>query len=329
MTKQFNNKFQYFIGFSALTIAICSAFFSVYGIGNLFSGASKSAMIMAISLELGKLAATTFLYRYWKKSTKLIKIYLTLSVITLMIITSAGIFGFLSSAYQKSSLEFKLSQEQIVSKESSKGFYINQIKSSEDRIGLLNDVRKVQESRLSEALTNVFLSRNPIQLQQIQEQTIKLIDQSNGDIKDENDKIEQYKNQIQSISEDVDKMKMTSIGKKDIQTFKFLSDALHVDLDTVVKWFILCLICVFDPLAIALILAYNIVLFNRIDNISTDDSKTQVEPIVVPQPNVKENINTEAPIMKELEPIPNENPPVSQPQPVVEADNFFKGMFKQ
>lgn len=268
--------FPTFLGFTALLIALCAAFFSVYGIGSLFAGATISAMIMAGSLEIGKLVATTFLYRYWKKTVGIVKLYLTLAVISLMAITSAGIFGFLSAAYQKSSLEFKLNQERIFSIEQSKSFYTNQIQLSENRIKILNDTRSVQEARLSEALTNIFLARNPIQLQQIQQQTIKLIDQTNEDIKSENTKIEQSRNQILSIDEKVNLMKLGEAEKKDIQTFKFLADALGTDLDVIAKWFIISLIFVFDPLAIALILAYNVVVYKK----ENDETPKSTEPTV-------------------------------------------------
>ncbi len=178
----------------------------------------------AVVDDLGKLVATTFLYRYWKKTVALVELYLTAAVISWMLITSVGTFWFLSAAYQKSSWEFKLNQEKIVSTDQSKGYYTNQIQLSANRIKVLNQTRVVQESRLSEALTNTLLSRNPIQLQQIQQQTIKLIDQSNEDIKNENDKIERSRNQIMNIDEKVNVMKLGASEKKDIQTFKFLAD---------------------------------------------------------------------------------------------------------
>ena len=80
----------------------------------LFSGSAIASMIMASSLEIGKLVATTFLYRYWKSSQLLLKTYLILAVLALMFITSIGIFGYLTSAYQQSSIENKLSEEKIV-----------------------------------------------------------------------------------------------------------------------------------------------------------------------------------------------------------------------
>jgi len=100
--------FERIVGLSSLFIASCAAFFSIIGIGMLFSGSAIASMIMASSLEIGKLVATTFLYRYWKKSQLLLKTYLILAVVSLMFITSLGIFGYLTSAYQQSSIENKL-----------------------------------------------------------------------------------------------------------------------------------------------------------------------------------------------------------------------------
>jgi len=334
-----NKRFPLFLGFTALLIALCAAFFSVYGIGSLFAGAAISAMIMAGSLEIGKLVATTFLYRYWQKTIGLVKLYLTIAVIALMVITSAGIFGFLSAAYQKSSLEFKLNQERISSIEQSKGFYTNQVQLSENRIKILNQTRTVQEARLSEALTNTFLARNPIQLQQIQQQTIKLIDQANEDIKLENSKIEQSRNQMLSIDEKVNTMKLGAAEKKDIQTFKFLADALGTDLDTVAKWFIISLIFVFDPLAIALILAYNVAVYRDVIKSNVEvktDVKREIEekkePMVIsseiqeviPPANEKE-IKTEE--VLNISNITESNTPKTNVP--TEMDDYYKRMFKQ
>lgn len=339
-----NKRFPLFLGFTALLIALCAAFFSVYGIGSLFAGAAISAMIMAGSLEVGKLVATTFLYRYWQKTVGLVKLYLTLAVLALMIITSAGIFGFLSAAYQKSSLEFKLNQERITSIEQSKSFYTNQVQLSENRIQILNQTRTVQEARLSEALTNTFLVRNPIQLQQIQQQTIKLIDQANEDIKVENSKIEQARSQMLGVDEKVNSMKLGAAEKKDIQTFKFLADALGTDLDTIAKWFIVSLIFVFDPLAIALILAYNVAVYRREDDRIIEKPKSVVEPEVKKELEIVGPVETK-PVVQEIrhtnqDEVKNEeslnisqetvsNETVIEHQNPQSMDDYYKRMFKQ
>ena len=163
--------FERLLGFSSLFIATCAAFFSIVGIGMLFSGSAVAAMIMASSLELGKLVATSFLYRYWNKTKTFLKLYLTTSVIVLMIITSLGIFGYLSSAYQQSSIENQLIEQKIQLIEEQKISIKDKIFTSKGRIANVTQLRNSQETRLSQSMTNVLIARNPIQLRQVQQQT--------------------------------------------------------------------------------------------------------------------------------------------------------------
>ena len=92
----------------AMAIAGCAAFFSVKGIGLLFAGSFLSVVIMASTLEAGKLIAASFLYRKWRDLTWWIKMYLTSAVVLLMVITSIGIFGFLSDAYEQTKTKVDL-----------------------------------------------------------------------------------------------------------------------------------------------------------------------------------------------------------------------------
>jgi len=251
-------RFDRLLGFIALTIAFVAAFFSVYGIASLFAGAFIATAIMASSLEVGKLVGVTFLYRYWDKTTILLKTYLLIASLGLMLITSIGIFGYLSSAYQQSAMKYTANQEKIIMVESQKPFYQSAIQQSEKRIQSLTDARVLQENRLSSAMTNAFISRNPIQLKQLQDQTVSLIEQASADIKVESGNIQENQTKLMSINEDVNKMKFEGTGNKDIQTFAFVAEQFGTTLDKVAKWFIITLIFVFDPLAVALILAYNI-----------------------------------------------------------------------
>lgn len=250
--------FDILVGLTALLIAGAAAFFSVYGISTLFSGAFFASIIMASSLEIGKLVTVTFLYRYWSKIKIYLRIYLSLALLVLMVVTSLGIFGYLSAAYQKSSLDYKATQEKISMMESQRPFYENLISQSESRIKTLSDARVVQETRLSEAMTNAFLSRNPLQLKQLQEQNISLIEQANEEIKNENNKIESNQQKIMDLSANINNLRFDQDGHKDIRTFKFVAEQFNTELDKVAKWFIITLIFVFDPLAIALVLSYNI-----------------------------------------------------------------------
>ena len=251
----------------------------------LFSGSAIASMIMASSLEIGKLVATTFLYRYWKKSQILLKTYLILAVLALMFITSLGIFGYLTSAYQQSAIENKLSEEKIVYIQDQKKMFDDKINNSKKRIENITKLRTSQEERLNESMTNVIISRNPIQLAQIQQSTKEFIDKSEKDIENENNKIQLSIDEMQKLDKQISDIKLQGSGKKDLQTFKFVADEFGVDINKVVKWFIICLISVFDPLAICLLLAYNTTLGDVIyvkDIIKKEEPKNEptVEEIV-------------------------------------------------
>ena len=99
--------FPYLVGLSALLVAGSAAFYSVFGLSKLFSGATFAVIIMAGSLEFAKLVSASFLYRYWTKVNGWLKYYMTIGVVILVLITSAGIFGFLSNAYQGATVAFE------------------------------------------------------------------------------------------------------------------------------------------------------------------------------------------------------------------------------
>ena len=95
------------LGFSAAVVSITGAFFSISGLTKLFSGAPIAVMVMAGALELAKMVSASFLHRNWSQMHFIMKFYLSLAVGILMCITSLGIFGYLSFAYQNTSMELK------------------------------------------------------------------------------------------------------------------------------------------------------------------------------------------------------------------------------
>ena len=105
--------FKYLIGAAAFFIAGCSAFFSVRGLGLLFVGSASAVMIMAASLEIGKLVAASFLYRYWQDISRPLRVYLTLAVLTLIGITSLGNYGFLARAYERTHTRVAVLEDQV------------------------------------------------------------------------------------------------------------------------------------------------------------------------------------------------------------------------
>jgi len=91
--------FKHLIWGSAILVAFCAALFSITGIATLFSAKFWAVAAMAASLEIGKLLMASYLYRWWKLTPRLLKTYSIIAVVILMIITSIGIYGYLSAAY--------------------------------------------------------------------------------------------------------------------------------------------------------------------------------------------------------------------------------------
>ena len=236
------------LGFSSLFVAGCAAYFSVLGIATLFAGNFLQVAIMASSLELGKLVATSYLYRFWNKTTWWLKFYLCVAVLTLMAITSVGIFGYLSAAYQVNSGKFEQIDNKIELIQNQKTALDVEIDQLNKRTETLNEIRIAQEKRVEEA-GNYKTPR---------EQAYTAIEKANEEIESISDKLQNLRDQKFQKDNEVLVLKQ-EVGKaKDIGTFMFVANAINKPLDSVVTAFIAILICVFDPLSVCLILAFNV-----------------------------------------------------------------------
>lgn len=253
------------LSLSALLVAGSAAYFSVLGIATLFSGSYYQVMIMAASLELGKLVATSYLYRYWKATNFLLKTYLVVAVLVLMAITSMGIFGYLSAAYQVNSSNFAQIDSRIELLEQQKSSFDKEIEQANSRIDTLNKSRASQEQRLPNMSSK---SAQPIykdielagqEIQKLTERTTSL-----QDLKTEKD------NEIITLKQEIAKA-------NDIGTFRFVAQAIEKPLDSVVSMFICVLIGVFDPLAVALVLAFNVATNKKLKDFNEDEPMSEQE----------------------------------------------------
>lgn len=234
------------LALSAFVIAGVAAYFSVYGIATLYAGAFISVLVMAGALEVGKLVATSFLYRYWHKTNLLLKTYMLIAIMTLMGITSMGIFGFLTAAYQTSLIEYSQAETQQDFLISQKAILEKELASLTMRVDTLNQSRLAQEQRLPSMSRR---SAAPVY----------------EDIKKSGEEITQARSRMNQIFEEVKALDLQTLeaqkqsGKqKDIGTLKYAAELFNTDINTIVKWFTVAIIIVFDPLAIALVLAYNV-----------------------------------------------------------------------
>lgn len=238
--------FRLLLFLSSMFVASCAAYFSILGIATLFAGSYYQVMIMAGALEFGKVIGTSFLYRYWTKTTWWLRTYLTLSILVLMAITSIGIFGYLSAAYQVNSLKFTGIDSRVTLLEQQKTSLDAEISQINSRIETLNKSRESQEKRL------------PSMSRQAAVPIYADIERSAIEIKDLSMRTQTLQTLKFKTDEEITALKTETTKAKDIGTFKFIAEQVNKPLDTVVIWFICLLIAVFDPLAIALLLAYNI-----------------------------------------------------------------------
>jgi hypothetical protein len=243
---------------TATFVALCAAVFSVTGIAKLFAGAAITVAIMASALELGKIVSISFLYQYWGEIPKALKYYLTTASFILMIITSAGIYGYLSSAYAKvAATPLQLSAD--ISTTTSKVTSIEQdISRKNTRLNQLISLRSQQETRLDNLIGKSQTGNTSI-VRSTQAQLAQ-VDKNVTDLQKEITVLSSTKDSLSAISTSK-QVEIETNG--DIGTFVYIAKTLGVQLDTVVKWFTLIIVLVFDPLAVALVIAINFLLKNQ------------------------------------------------------------------
>jgi hypothetical protein len=275
--------FPYVVLIAALTLAASAAYYSVYGISKLFSAAAVAVAIMAGTLEASKLIAATYLHRYWKKINFLLKFYLTSAVIILMIITSIGIYGFLTAAYQTTANELFVMDKEIAVIEMKKSRYQEQLNGYiEEKSQLANSI-----TELTKGLSNNKVQWRDKETGQIitstSSKTRKVLQTQLNDFKLQRDKISL---KIESLTDSVTKLDIrvldiqsNSTVTNEIGPLKYVSELLDRPMNQVVNWFILIFIFVFDPFAVILLIsankAFDITTSNENEKIIIDDDETE------------------------------------------------------
>ena len=252
----------FLIAFSALSVSASAAFYSVFGLSKLFAGASTQVIIMAGSLEFAKLVVASLLYQYWNEINKALKIYLSIAVFILMVITSGGIYGFLSGAYQETATKSEFLDKSLA---------VLQVKQNrfEDN---KNDLM-IEKSQLNNTINELRTSlSNPTQVQYIDRESGQLITTTSSStrkalqkelestILDRNNinlKLESVQDSIMRLDTDLLNLEMDNEEQRELGPLKYLSDMTNTPMDKVVNWFLLLIVFVFDPLAIALVVTAN------------------------------------------------------------------------
>jgi hypothetical protein len=306
----------------SVLIAGTAAFFSVRGIGLLFAGSFLPVVVMASSLEIGKLFAVSFLYRKWTTMPRMLRLYLSVATLLLIVITSLGIFGFLSDAYQDTRNKVNFYESKITSlsnqninlkqqiedgkdvskdKQTNTNTNIDRYKNIYDEFVSQQNITKQSYTDQLTAMDKAIellrsekgglFSNNKKRIQEMEDQQspvrAELMDKVNAI--DLNIKTE-YQNFLQKVDQSqstqtidfdaqprIDQIEKNdaeilslrgSIHNTDIGSFKFIADAFNIEVDTAVKWFIIMIVVVFDPLAMCLIIGYNVYVYGSVTHVS-------------------------------------------------------------
>jgi len=261
--------FPFFVLVSALSVSASAAFYSVTGLSKLFAGASLEVLIMASTLEIAKLIVASLLYQYWNEINKTLRFYLSLSVGVLIIITSMGIYGFLSSAYQETSTKYDITQKEINILELKKERFTEDRNSlinektqldngiNELRNGLANNVIQYKDPETGEIITTTSSSTRRV----LENQLTEAVERRNGIT----NKLEAVTESITSIDIKILNTETNSDVAAELGTLKYISKLINKPMGEVVNILLLVIIFVFDPLAISLVIAANF-LFDNLKN---------------------------------------------------------------
>ncbi len=261
MQKLKRNLFPSIIALSALSVSLSAAFYSVSGLSKLFAGASFEVIIMAGSLEVAKLVIASLLYQYWSTLNKYLRTYLTVATVVLVLITSMGIYGFLSAAYQDTYRQLTVKENQTAFLEQKKQFYENdvfrydeELKRISTNISTLSNARsqsiQVRDTSVAGGVrTTISTSELRMAAKRIE-------------VEEENRKNVQKKREIVADSLQKYQLAILELDNNtdvagELGPLQYLSGLTNTPMDKIINILLLVIIFVFDPLAISLVVAAN------------------------------------------------------------------------
>ncbi len=253
--------FPFIITFSALSVSASAAFYSVSGLSKLFAGASFEVIIMAGSLEVAKLIVASLLYQYWDTINKLLRIYLTVATVILVVITSMGIYGFLSAAYQDTYRQLTIKDNQIGFLDQKREFYEKDVKRYDlelERIS--NNIATLSNAKASSIQVRDTASSTGFR-QTISTTELRL-SQQRINVEEENRqsvqaKREQVADSLQKYQLEILELENNSEVAGELGPLQYLSELTGVPMNKIINYLLLVIIFVFDPLAISLVVAAN------------------------------------------------------------------------
>jgi hypothetical protein len=252
--------FPYLIALTALSVSTSAAYYSVTGLSKLFAGASLAVMIMAGSLEVAKLVIATILHQYWTTMNKVLRLYLTLATIILILITSAGIYGFLSSAYQETATKSTIVDKQVELLESRKSSF-EKIKTQyeTEKQSITENISNLRNALGNNTQSYVDRDGNVITYSSSANRRVFEQQLETAVAKDEKltEKIQTLNDSILNLETQAVAASSNSELASELGPLKYLSSLTGKSMDQIINILLLVIIFVFDPLAISLVVVAN------------------------------------------------------------------------
>ena len=252
--------FPLLIAFSALSVSTSAAFYSVSGLSKLFAGAAFAVIVMAASLEIAKLVIASLLYQYRKTIPRFLKYYLSIACFVLILITSMGIYGFLSAAYQETAaksgtIDAKISLVEV-KRDNVKGQLLvyNEEKSSiNEAVSSLRTGLSTNKIQYTDTLGNVITTTSRATRRALEKQLDQAIERQTVI----NSKVDILNEQLFEYETEIVEIKTSDSVSGELGPLKYLSGLTDIPMDRIINYLLLTIIFVFDPLAIALVVAAN------------------------------------------------------------------------
>jgi hypothetical protein len=258
--------FPIIIAISALSVSASAAFYSVSGLSKLFAGAAFEVIIMAGSLEVAKLVIASLLYQYWDTINKALRTYLAIATFILVLITSMGIYGFLSAAYQDTYRQLTVKENQVAFLEQKTDFYGKDVSRYDEELERISN----NISTLSNAKATSIQVRDTTSSTGLRStvSTAELrLSQKRIEVEEENRKAVQVKREVASDSLQKYQLEILDLENNvevagELGPLQYLSGLTGISMDKIINYLLLVIIFVFDPLAISLVIAANFAFAN-------------------------------------------------------------------
>ena len=255
------NIFPSIIAISALSVSASAAFYSVSGLSKLFAGASFEVIIMAGSLEVAKLVIASLLYQYWSTLNKLLRTYLSIAAVVLVLITSMGIYGFLSAAYQDTYRQLTIKNNQVAFLEQKTDFYEKDVARYDEELERIsNNISTLSGAKATSIQVRDTTSstgfRSTVSTAELR------LSQKRIDVEEKNRATVQAKRE--QVADSLQKYQLAILDLEnntevagELGPLEYLSGLTGTPMDKIINILLLVIIFVFDPLAISLVIAAN------------------------------------------------------------------------